>query len=333
MAGVSISRRAFTLLEMMAALAISSVIATAAIVAFVNVSRSTRRVEQQAHADEEAKLLVEYLVSNAQQAAGGSVRPWMGIQVDNNTSAACAATVTIGAIVVPVCNGSDRLHILMLDPTPAQCTIQTAAAGSVTVCPGAAGCAGTCCLVAAQHQGKDIVLVPPEGGPDQGQWRSTFCTAVNAAACSCALGGGQSAYSTPGAGAAAYSAGVLTVGTTWTVYLDRSDGILRLVADTNGNGTPDLVELADHVADFQVQLGFDTNGDQVVDVYQAGYGGMSAANVRMINLGVIVQAPVAARDTLSKAQLFDGPVRSAARGFYLRASASKATLRNLDIFY
>jgi hypothetical protein len=42
---------------------------------------------------------------------------------------------------------------------------------------------------------------------------------------------------------------------------------------------------------------------------------------------------VPARETSSRAQLFNGPVRSATRGKYMRAVSTRSVFRNLNIFF
>ncbi len=315
--------RGFTLLEMMAALAISGIIAAASMTAFIGISHATRRVEQQAHADAEAKQLVDYLMGSVQQAGGGLVRPWMGIAIDDN----CTTSLTVAGQTLPACDGSDRLHIATPDPDGNQCTIVSVSGSTIT----STGTGATCCLNATDFEKKPLLIMAGDSTASAGEWRTDFCDVVDTTACTCTLKG-DSAYQTAGAGTADFSGGVMTAGNTLSFFLDPPSGVLEMLSSED-DGTPAISELADHVGDLQVELGFDTTGDQVVDLEQPGYASVDRTLLRMIHVGIIASVPVPVRETRSSAQLFDGPVRSATHGRYFHAISTRATLRNLNLFY
>ncbi|HEY4223418.1 MAG TPA: PilW family protein [Myxococcota bacterium] len=318
MSSTRTSARGFTLVEMLVALALSSVITTAALEAFVAVSRLTRRSEQEAYADQEAKLLSDYVMSTVQQTGGGNIRPWMGVAVDDN----CSTSVTVNGQTMPACDSSDRLHVAVVSPTASQCTV-TSVVGNTVTSP-----TGSCCLNNAEFLNQSVVVFTAGSG----EWRADRCTAINTGTCTCTLTGNASAYGNFN-GSTNFASGWITPGTTDSFFLDPTTQTLKLLSDSDNNGTPEITELADRVADFQVQLGFDTDGDQQVDRFQAGYSGVTNSQLREVRIGIIVAAPVPARETSSRAQLFNGPVRSATRGKYMRAVSTRSVFRNLNIFF
>ena len=118
------SPRAFTLMELMVAIALAGVISAATTAAFMGLYRAQKRLEQQAEADQEAKFLLDVLLSRAQQAGGDQIRPWDALVVENN----CAAA-TIGGVSLPACGGTDRVHLLRLDPSVPQAVLLTGPPG------------------------------------------------------------------------------------------------------------------------------------------------------------------------------------------------------------
>ena len=77
-------RRAFTMLELLAATAIALVVVSAATSAIIVIVRALNRSGQSSAADAEAQIVSEYLVSQLQAIGGGAVRPWMVVAIKNN---------------------------------------------------------------------------------------------------------------------------------------------------------------------------------------------------------------------------------------------------------
>ena len=111
----------FSLIELMVAMAISGIVVASATSAMLMIFRATSRAEQQADADENAKLLLDHLLGKVQQVGGGSVRPSMAIRIDDN----CTTTLEVGDTTLPACDESDRIHFLEIDDSIPECTITT----------------------------------------------------------------------------------------------------------------------------------------------------------------------------------------------------------------
>jgi len=79
--------RAFTLLELMMATAISLVVVASATMSVLLIIRTLNRSGQSSAIVTEVQLLSEYLVSQVQGMGGGAVRPWMVTTLENNTGA------------------------------------------------------------------------------------------------------------------------------------------------------------------------------------------------------------------------------------------------------
>lgn len=336
-------KRGFTMIEMLVALAISGVVAAAAIMAFVSLARATRRIEQQAHADDEVKVLTDVIMTRVQQAGGGQLRPWMVLEVDDNQGLACQTPLTLGAVTLPACDlsgsNSDRLHVVIgADAT--QCTINTVVPSTNAITQARSPTA-SCCVNATDFDDRSLVLVGADGSLAAGQWTTSFCTHVDPGNCACNTTPALNGYASPlvqaGTVPNLLDGGVMMPGTTLTYFLDHTTGILSYVSDEDNDGVVEVSELADHVADFQVQLGFDTDGDQVADLYSNGYptgaGAPARSQLRSIRLGIMIAAPVPTRDTPSSATLLNGGAITHARGVYLRKVQTTATLRNLDLFF
>ena len=77
--------RAFNLLEVAIASAIAGIIAAAAISSFAVLNRQLVKLQAESGASDDAKTLIDFLVTDLQAVGGGNVRPWMALWVEDNT--------------------------------------------------------------------------------------------------------------------------------------------------------------------------------------------------------------------------------------------------------
>jgi hypothetical protein len=280
-------------------------------------------LDREAKADQEAKLLLDYLVSNVQQLGGDNVRPWAAVAIDDDS----CSSMTVGSVTVPACASSDRLHILMLG-SEQQCEITNVTGSVVSTTPNAADPAHSC--IPTSRQGENLVLIN-----GLGQWRSARCNNVTATAGTnqCTMAAGQSSFNPAGGVDASYIGGTIAVGKVFTYFLDQSTQTLMLLSDTDDDGSPELSEVADHIYDFQVEYGLDVDGNGVVETFTGAYGVNPIERLRMLRLGLIVGVPAPSRDSSAQESVLGGTAKTTARGVYLHPAVAKATLRNLLLFY
>lgn len=312
--------RAFTLMELMVAIALAGVISAATTSAFIGLYRAQKRLEQQAEADQEAKFLLDVLLTRAQQAGGEQIRPWDALVVENN----CAGT-SIAGVSLPSCGGTDRVHLLRLDASVPQALLLTGAPGGFDGSVFRGTGAGSSCSLASSG-GRTGLLVAKTG-----EMRPATCTGLNTSSCTCVDPGSASGFKndTPSTN---FDGGVFAVGFIETYYVEN--GVLKVLADKDGDGVGEVEELADRVADFQVDFGFDTDANFSVDGFSAVIdGGHPKTSMRMVRAGIMLDVPAPARDVPTRAQLIGGAVKSKPRGSYLYATQAKVVLRNLDLFF
>jgi len=353
--------RAFTLLETMIAMAISSVIAAAATTATVGIYRTLLAKEQQGSADEEARALLEQLGSGVFQIGGGDVRPWSAV------SNGCY-TGTAGCD-----RGGKMLRYVDINEDLPQVRILTASTTAVTVDL----VAGVCPLT-AWPASLDIVLLPIAA--TGGGWRAARCTTnTSGSSCACQLTdlalapahGGVPAAPSPSelpANATSFPtthfvAGVMAPAQVVTITHNETTRQLLESRDFKNDGTYASRLLSDSVWAFRVQFGFDAiPEDGVLDQLAVSVGdrrnwvtaleqatsppacavapaacATPATSLRIVRFGLIVGARSPARSTPSQAVLFPETTTgsltmSEPRGVLLRATSTVITMRSLLVF-
>jgi prepilin-type N-terminal cleavage/methylation domain-containing protein len=321
--------RAFTLMEVMLALSVGAIIAAGATFGMVTVFKSTVQLEKQAQVDQDAKLILDAVLGQVQQIGGGVFRPHTMISIDDNAGAACATAATFGANSVPACGGSDRLHFVVLDDTAPQCTINSLS-GTSLVFDGAP--TSTCCT-ATSFSGAGLILVDEESG----QWRTRTCDTYNSgASCDCVLDSTPVSYEPPGSAVDA-DFDIVSGGYVASVYLDRTNKVLMMIADRDGDGTPERYKLAPNVWDFQVEYGFDVDNNGEVDTRQPSFTTPTAIadreTQRLVTIGLVVGARVSSKTTATAAQVLNGDEVSEPSRYLLRSVVGSTSLRNLYLFY
>jgi prepilin-type N-terminal cleavage/methylation domain-containing protein len=326
--------RGFTLVELVIATALGSVLVATVTVATVSVYRSAVAMQQAADADDVAKTLLDAMLVPTQQLGGSSLRPWAAV----STQCVPGMANTGGAAPdLPACGTADRLHFIDV-AEGSQCTIQSynGASGSLT----ALDMGGDCCISAANGypaEGRLVAIVP--NVPAGGGWQLKRCVPSNAG-CGCTLSdvpGGVSVPPLPGVDVETddWAGGLVVPGQTVTFYLDDQKKELRSREDANGDGIPEDRLMSDYVYDLQVHFGYDdapTDGI-VDDTWSASLDPDRATSLRMVRIGIVAGAPSGARITPTSARVTGGPVITSPSGVVLRGVEGAVTLRNLLIFY
>jgi hypothetical protein len=308
--------RGFTVLEVLTATTLAIITMTCSMAAAVSIYRRFVSFANATAAADEAARLSEVLMVQLEQVGGGGVRPWNAVVVDDNAGASCAA-LAIGAVSAPACGGSDRVHLLSLETSIPQCSI-TAFDGTTVK----AGTASSCCLTAA-HQ-TDLVLAAANGA-----WRARRCVGFTAATCGCTLMPTAAGYERlPATAPTAFVGGVLAVGVPESYFVDAT-GVLHGAMDANGDGIVEDLRLAERVADLQLELGLDADGDGTPEVFAPTYGANDPTTLRSLRVGVLVRG---LSHQKSSARLFNGPLRTATTPSVFKRAVRSAPMRNVGIF-
>jgi prepilin-type N-terminal cleavage/methylation domain-containing protein len=354
--------RAFSLLEVAVASVIAGIVAVAALSAFAVLNRQLVRLQAETAASDDAKTLVDFLVSDLQAVGGGNVRPWMAMHVDNGDDASFANRCS--NFGQTICGPADRVTYGLLIPTSnSVCRIAAIDDGSKTVTGDGTG--ANCCLSLMMLRAGYDARVPPATTPTLadlklhtvavstgGLNRQLSLENVDATACTAKFSAGPLAAADDAPGLITqFVDGTVSAVHIRTLYLDESTRELRSFEDKrdfNGDDvivSPDEVEtVASNVHDFQVQLGYDSDGvtpgiivdrSSPTDEWQfnaPGDGAFAANGLRMTAVGIIVGVNVKDPSYSSSAQVIGG-AEKVATGFHLRGAMGRAALRNIFVFF
>ena len=308
--------------------------------------KSYHNGENQASLNQDTILLIQYLRNQVMFAGGGSVRPWMGIWVENN----CARRS-----VYPNCGGSDRLTVVSLRNPPEECSITSQV--NPTTFQIAFSSPGVCCLTPSvageiNFANQQVMLTL------SGYYTQRFVTNVDPVACQVTLQPGLQAGGNDSTGGTAnWTGGMMSLVNVETIYMDPTSSTLNLFVDANNNGTVDAGELtviADQVYDLQFALGYAANppngnvtttangvGDEwlynapsVAEAWGTSpfVAPLTPAQLSLVYVGVAVGSLNLTNPTASNTvNLLDGPARSAV-GWTLQAELSQVAPRNSFIF-
>jgi len=333
-----VRRSAFTLIELMVAIAIASIVVTAATVATISIYRSTIALEQASFANEEAKVVVDTLATNLLQVGGGRVRPWSG--VSNGCFIKNDGTVAIHDGGNCTGQGGTRLDIVDLAERGKQVKLSALTSGLATVDL----LATEACPLTPDNgypvSGVNVVIVPPQ--ETGAGWVQARCT-PDTAACTCLLsplGGVPLAVTGPVTPTAAGA--VMAPGQTLSYELDVATHSLFERQDVDDDGVVERRLLSDRVFDFRVLFGYDAEPEDgvldgawqtAIDTRPEGSTLRRAPTLRMARVGVIIGARVTARDDAGgSASLFGNPPVEST-DYMLRAAETAVTMRNLLVFF
>lgn len=343
----------FTLIEIMVALAASSILLAVGMFGFQEITSNMRKMEQASMANDEAKLLNEYMISSLQSAGGGGVRPWHAISVIDNWNG----------------DGSDLLDFFEIDPDSPECSV-TARLGDQldfnvitdpTICDG--GATACCCVdmdgdstLDAAWSGLSVLAVDSNGKRFPVVVTPTTLNTSYLGTPFCRLNfsrGFQSSMHINGADPFV-PPGTIAVGLAYRYKLDFANKILLYELDRNQDGdvndAGEVVQITDRVYDFQVALGYDITPqdgkvddtanqadewyrNHTADAWDAnGLAGVERTDLRMIGVGLTVGAPLGQLrgELVYSKPIYNGPTRTATRTVF-RSVVGKAYLRNLDI--
>jgi prepilin-type N-terminal cleavage/methylation domain-containing protein len=334
----AVRRSAFTLIELMVAIAIASIVVTAATVATVSIYRSTLALEQASFANEEAKVVVDTLGTTLLQVGGGQIRPWSGV----SNGCFLAPDGTMASHNGSVCNGQGgtRLDLVDLAERGKQVRLSALAAGLATVDL----LATEACPLTPENgypaSGVNVVIVPPQ--ETGAGWVQARCT-PDTTACACQLaplGGVPIIVTGPVLPTAAGA--VMAPGQTLSYELDVASHSLFERQDVDDDGTVERRLLSDRVFDFRVLFGYDAEPEDgvldgtwqtAIDTRPEGSTQRRAPTLRMARVGVVIGARVTAKDDAGgSASLFGNPPVTS-RDYLLRAAETAVTMRNLLVFF
>lgn len=352
------NRNGFTLVEVLIAVAIATVLIAGAMTAHVSNLSFYKTSEGRVNLSQDGILLIDYLRNELMPAGGGSIRSWMGIWVEDN----CAARAPL-----PPCNNSDRLTISTVTVPVQECPIiGQISANEIQVAR--SGVAGACCLqpqaatAESSYENHQIMLVLGDF------YSQRFATNVTIDAVNCRLtySAGQAALNDrpppllPGPIPYNWSNGTVTLVNVETFYLDTTTRLLKRWMNTNNDTTLDATEdviVADRVFDMQFALGYDFNpadgnvvssangtGDEwlynaapplVQDAMNAGVfvgPNWTRSSLLMVEAALIVGSDEAEGGTPSGPRnILNGPPRSLT-GWMMMEEAARFAPRNAYVF-
>lgn len=322
------SRAGFSLAELMVVVAISTLTLGLAMDVLMTMTREMERVQTTTRLHDEALLLSDHLGTLMVATGGGVVRPWMAVAVENDWAS----------------DGSDRLTwAVATDPTR-QCGVAELDGQTLHV-----DAPGDCCLW-ADAEGSAVILVSSDSDGND-HWIARNLGEVDEANCTVQVLSGTSPLDRLPDDADAWTHGTVADVRIRTLWLDDDDDLLMEGLDRDRDGVAETRIVADRVLDLQAALGYDVppwdwrstdgadTGDEWLfnatnDTFGAndgqGLGLARVADLRMVQVGIIVGAPDVVPRASASEQLLDGPPRSR-DGWILRAHLGTVSLRNDDI--
>ncbi len=322
----STNTRAFSLLEMMVAMAIAGIVLASATAGTVSLQRSFAATRVGERMTIDASFALEQLLRPIRVVGVPAVRPWQAV------STTC---VDDSRFTLPACSPADgsvrgRLHVARFDSEDAS-TITVLSATQVQV---AALPDGTCTVPV----GKSVLLFPSEaqdtalGGA---AWLARRCTsALGGGLCGCTLS------DTPKAGfdarptatsvpLSAFIGGSLTTGTIASTFVDAA-GRLELLADLDRSGTAVVTPLIPSVARFGARYGYDANVDGTLDALTLAPDTSMLDRLRLLRVGLALSAN-APDETTSRVTMFGAAVTPVA-GKRVVVVEGNAVMRATGVF-
>ncbi|MCP4499437.1 MAG: prepilin-type N-terminal cleavage/methylation domain-containing protein [Deltaproteobacteria bacterium] len=329
----------FTLIEMMASLAIGSITITVGFSAVTSIHRNTIQIARTVEVEDMAKVMAEYMVSEAQGVGGGFLRPWASV-----------------AVVEDDANG-DTLYLFQLNDNMS-CGVTSQNGQTLSLADKSGNCD---CLRdggadnTAAWIGRNVIVMS-EG---EGEWLTALVTNANTASCKLTFNKGSAAGNAnfnstfesngkwPGGGVAAVQ--------TLKYWVDNSTH--ELMNSVNG-GTAKV--LAPDIYDMQVSMGWDSNpqngicfqdgsdtdewiGNSPADINNTEMGNRPGndnrgglkrppntdyKDLRQLEIGLIVGVKAGRTES---AQILDGTTKQET-GIYMKGIVSRATFRNSNIY-
>lgn len=322
--------RGFTLLEVMVASAISVTILGLALSALTDLNRQMARVQQESVANDESKLLNDYISTAMVAVGGGMLRPWTSLWVEDGWGA----------------TGADRLTFATLEDLALQCPIERVIGSRLWVDDEH----DPCCLSSA-FLNRQIIAV--SGEPDgNGHWANYRVDDVDLVSCAITLKEGMGAVlDNAPTDVNAWEEGFIAVVHLRQLWIDPAEDHLMVREDFDHDGIIDDRVVADRVIDLQAAMGFDvapwdwrvdndgTTDDEWLyndpeDTFSQGDGQRleyaQLDELRMVMIGIITGAPTRSNPDSDAVRLLNGPPRKR-EGWVLRGFLSTTGLRNYDV--
>ncbi len=345
--------RGFNLIELAVASAMAGIIAAAAVASFGALNRQLIRLQSESVASDNAKSLVDLLVTDLQGVGGGPIRPWMALRVQNAEDSIIYTQPSPPAPSTSVTIRPDRLTYATLLGDAPTCPL-TAAAPAATGFITSAPIGPSCCLQDLLTASGGVAHVYLIRG---GEHRQVSFNSVVTGVCTANVVSGPLAAidnsSSPNLDH--FLNGSVVAASIRTIYLSATNVLSQYEeSDLSGIGDPlatpaESTRIAGDVYDFQVSLGYDNNADGRVEdtastsdewrfnvVAETGASetlpaGFSREGLRMVNMGVVIGVSLTDPDYTSKAKLV-GSQEFFLKKVHLRATSGKAALRNLFLF-
>lgn len=352
--------RAFTLVEMATAIAVSLIVLYASVMSIMALHKSLARSRMTAEVDGDAKVVTEHLVT-ALQGIGGYGIPIEGALFYEPQG--CPARSGLSA-----CGTHDRLTVLHKDPArPVVKLTGATPGGAIAEKACGAGAAfpysGQCCLGVPPGSGDSFSLAYRQVYVlgDNGARKLAFVSSTSMGVASdpstpCSVTFASSTVPAP------FNVGDITAATRWSLVpvrmttwlVDDNQHLLKAFHDWNLNGMADDDDfdvLSANIHDLHFALGYDVDGDGAAletgtpdDEWLGnalgdalGAGGLASASedqLRMVGVGVIagVRSPYMSDTPAPYPRVLDGDPLSGERTTF-RKSLGYALFRNLNVFY
>jgi prepilin-type N-terminal cleavage/methylation domain-containing protein len=348
-----LASRGFTLIEMMAALVIASVILAAATGAVMNINRLMADTTRRTAAWDEAKRLEEFLVARTQSAGGGALRPHQSLFVEDARATALAPGNACRVIAgMPSCTaageGADRLTVLTQNDSMPTCSVVERIGVNLRSTAGASACCLDDGPTPSSFENRQALLV------GKTRTATVFLGArTSAGGDPCAINvppgrSGQAEQLLPRDLDVGFPATLVLVDTA-TLFVDRAAHTLVSWTDSNGDLVVDANERSvvhDRVYDLQLAAGYDGQPEdgRVVDANDAADellynaktdaampSSVTASQLRLLQIAVAVGTPSATSGN-NAVQLLNRTSAVQVPGTYLAATSSKAFMRNLALY-
>lgn len=318
-----------TLIELMMAVVIGTIVMGMVVGGMNSINRYLIRITQRSLANDEARLLNEFLIDRIRIAGGGSAYPYATTWVSNNANGVGGDAITIAHL--------SKYSSQLIGTYPRLGILPVMSASG-------AGCALTGSFV---HQ--HIMVI------DQNEqfWSLWYVSGVDTVLCQLqVLPSVETHLNHVPTGSVTLNATTRVAAVIPThFFLDETTQELQMRQDTNRDNVLETTVLADRVIDLQAALGYDVNpwnwriddsqdtGDEWLynafgDVMGSTTGqrldSARRIDLRMLRVSVMIGAPVRSITTRNTMQLLDGPIRFR-DGWVLGSATSDVGLRNYNI--
>lgn len=296
-------KRGFSLIEIAAAIAIAGLITAAALTSTVMLQRSFVTNRKRVAQSDDVRITVEHVLARVRNAGGGPVRPWQAISVSCKDDP---------VHVLPPCGPQQgRLHVVLVDPRVVG-TITSVSGTRVNV----ANASGVCPIPSSPTM-VPVVYLPAErhlaalGGA---AWRTGLCLPLSSGCgCTVATETKTIGFSVPGTDTpltdAMFVDGTIIGGRVNSYFIDDASKTLQVLTDLRKIGVAEITALMPTATAFEARLGYDVDGDGVLDTPLRTEQHPTAPNaLRSVRVGLAL-ASLAADGTTRPAPWFGTDIR------------------------